>query len=58
MYKWFEVIMVDKHHPVIKADKNINWICEKQHRKRVFRGLTSAGKKMRGLRVGKTKRAK
>ena len=50
--------MVDKYHPVIKADKNINWICEKQHRKRVFRGLTSAGKKMRGLRVGKTKRAK
>lgn len=50
-YKWFEVIMVDKHHPTIKSDKNINWIAEKQHRKRVYRGLTSAGKKSRGLRA-------
>jgi len=49
-YKWFEVIMVDPHHPAIKADKNINWICRGVHRGRVFRGLTSAGKKMRGLR--------
>ncbi|MEM2486836.1 MAG: 50S ribosomal protein L15e, partial [Candidatus Bathyarchaeia archaeon] len=49
-YKWFEVIMVDPHHPAIRADKDINWICEKQHKGRVFRGLTSAGKKVRGLR--------
>ncbi len=48
--KWFEVIMVDPHHPVVKADKDINWICQKQHKRRVFRGLTSAGKKVRGLR--------
>jgi large subunit ribosomal protein L15e len=48
--KWFEVIMVDPSHPVIKADANINWICEKQHHKRVFRSLTSAGKKVRSLR--------
>jgi large subunit ribosomal protein L15e len=48
--KWFEVIMVDPSHPVIKADPNVNWICQKQHRKRVFRSLTSAGKKVRGLR--------
>ncbi|MGQ9539146.1 MAG: 50S ribosomal protein L15e [Candidatus Bathycorpusculaceae bacterium] len=48
--KWFEVIMVDKNHPTIKADKDINWICQKQHKGRVFRGLTSAGKKVRGLR--------
>lgn len=49
-YKWFEVIMVDPNHPAIKADRDINWICQKQHRGRVFRGLTSAGKKVRGLR--------
>ncbi|MEM1563196.1 MAG: 50S ribosomal protein L15e [Candidatus Bathyarchaeia archaeon] len=49
-FKWFEVIMVDPHHPAIKADKDINWICQKQHKGRVFRGLTSAGKKVRGLR--------
>ena len=48
--KWFEVIMVDPSHPVIKKDKDVNWICQKQHKGRVFRGLTSAGKKVRGLR--------
>jgi large subunit ribosomal protein L15e len=48
--KWFEIIMVDPNHPVIKADKDINWICQKQHQGRVFRGLTSAGKKVRSLR--------
>jgi len=48
--KWFEVIMVDPHHPAVKADQNINWISQKQHNKRVFRSLTSAGKKVRGLR--------
>jgi large subunit ribosomal protein L15e len=42
--------MVDPSHPAIKADANINWICEKQHRGRVFRSLTSAGKKVRSLR--------
>lgn len=49
-YKWFEVILVDPSHPVIQADKDINWICEDVHRGRVFRGLTSAGKEVRGLR--------
>jgi large subunit ribosomal protein L15e len=49
-YKWYEIIMVDPHHPVIQSDENINWICENVHQGRVFRGLTSAGKKMRGLR--------
>ena len=48
--KWFEVIMVDPNHPVIKADENINWIGQKQHRRRALRSLTSAGKKVRALR--------
>ena len=48
-HKWFEVILVDKSHPVILADRKINWIAEPQHSGRVFRGLTSAGKKTRGL---------
>jgi large subunit ribosomal protein L15e len=47
--KWFEVILVDTSHPVIKADKDINWIVEKQHRARAHRSLTSAGKNIRGL---------
>jgi len=49
-HKWYEVILVDPAHPAIKADKDVNWICEKVHKRRVFRGLTSAGKKVRGLR--------
>ncbi len=49
-HKWHEVIMVDTAHPVIKADRDVNWICERGHKRRVFRGLTSAGKKVRGLR--------
>lgn len=48
--KWFEVILVDPAHPVIRADSRINWIVKKQQRRRVHRGLTSAGKKGRGLR--------
>jgi large subunit ribosomal protein L15e len=49
-YKWYEVILVDPSHPAIRADK-INWICDPVHKGRVYRGLTSAGKKMRGLRA-------
>ena len=46
---WFEIIFVDPNHPVIKADPNINWICAKKNRSRVYHGKTSAGKKVRGL---------
>ena len=49
-YKWYEVVMVDPSHPAIKSDKDINWICSNKHKNRVFRGLTPAGKKGRGLR--------
>ena len=47
-YKWFEVILVDRDIPDIKADKDLAWITTKKGR--AFRGLTSAGKKGRGLR--------
>jgi large subunit ribosomal protein L15e len=49
IYKYFEVILIDPHHPSIKADKDISWIVEPQHRGRVYRGKTAAGRKMRGL---------
>ena len=49
LHKWYEVIMVDPNHPVIRADKKINWITKKTQHGRVFRGLTSAGKEIRGL---------
>ncbi|NHJ86254.1 MAG: 50S ribosomal protein L15e [Asgard group archaeon] len=48
-YKWFEVILVDPHHPAIIKDKRINWVNNPANKNRVFRGLTSAGKKSRGL---------
>ncbi len=44
---FYEVILVDPHHPSVKADPKINWICS--HRKRAFRGLTSSGKKSRAI---------
>ena len=47
---WFEIILVDPDHPVIKSDKNINWVAAKKNRSRVFHGKTSAGRKGRGLR--------
>ncbi|ODS42788.1 MAG: 50S ribosomal protein L15e [Candidatus Altiarchaeales archaeon IMC4] len=49
-YKWFEVVLVDPAHPAIMTDKDVGWICEKQHTKRALRGLTPAGKDGRGLR--------
>ncbi len=49
-YKYFEVILVDPTHPQIKKDKDLSWITQKQHKGRVYRGLTSAGKSSRGLR--------
>lgn len=44
---WFEVIMVDPESPEIKADEDLNWICNEKNR--VQRGLTPASKKSRGL---------
>lgn len=46
---FFEVIAVDKSRPEIKNDKTINWITRPSNKFRALRGLTSAGKKSRGL---------
>lgn len=48
VYKWYEVILVDSNHPSILKDKKINWIASQV--RRIYRGLTSSGKKSRGLR--------
>ncbi len=48
-HKFYEVILVDPHHPVILSDPKIKWINEVQHTGRVYRGLTSSGKRSRGL---------
>lgn len=47
--KWYEIILVEPTNPVIKSDKNLNWVANPANTRRVFRGLTSAGKKGRGL---------
>jgi large subunit ribosomal protein L15e len=49
-HKWYEIIMVDPAHPVIKNDPKLNWLCQPNQRGRVFRGKTSAGTKGRGQR--------
>lgn len=50
MYKYFEVILVDPFHKAVRRDARLNWICNPVHKHRELRGLTSAGKKYRGLR--------
>lgn len=49
IYYFYEVILVDPEMPEIKNDRTINWITTPANRGRVFRGLTSSGKKSRGL---------
>ncbi|MEM1622805.1 MAG: 50S ribosomal protein L15e [Sulfolobales archaeon] len=49
MYKFYEVIMVDPHHPSILSDPEVNWVANPSQRGRVFRGKTMAGRRMRGL---------
>ncbi len=49
-HKWYETILVDPIHPVIKSDKNLNWICNPSQKGRAFRGKTTAGRKGRGMR--------
>jgi large subunit ribosomal protein L15e len=46
---FFEVICVDPSRPEIKNDKTLKWMVESGNRNRPERGLTSAGKRSRGL---------
>jgi len=52
-YKYFEVVMVDPNHKAIRRDPRINWLVNAVHKHREMRGLTSAGRKGRGLSSGK-----
>ena len=53
--KFYEVILIDPSHPVIKSDHKLNWLSNgSSHRGRAHRGKTSAGKRGRGLfNIGK-----
>jgi large subunit ribosomal protein L15e len=46
-YKYFEVILVSKNQPEVQKDKTLKNVINKDGR--AERGLTSAGKKGRGL---------
>mmetsp|Transcript_28356 Transcript_28356/g.67218 ORF Transcript_28356/g.67218 Transcript_28356/m.67218 type:complete len:205 (+) Transcript_28356:3471-4085(+) len=50
IFKYFEIILVDPNHKNIKRSFRINWICSPKSKHRELRGITSAGKKGRGLR--------
>lgn len=45
---WYEIVLYDRDHPQIKADKRTSWAFKTKGK--VYRGLTSSGKKSRGLR--------
>lgn len=47
---WYEIILIDRDHPVILSSKKSRWVANPTNRGRANRGLTSAGKKTRGLR--------
>jgi len=47
--KWHEIVLVDPNHPAIQNDDDLNWICNPAQTDRVFRGLTGAGQRNRGL---------
>lgn len=46
---FYEVILIDPKRAEIKNDKNTSWINNPANKRRVFRGLTSAAKKSRGM---------
>lgn len=48
-HHYYEVILIDPHHPAIQNDDDLGWVAESSHKDRAGRGLTSAGKKGRGL---------
>lgn len=49
-YSFYEVILVDPSRPEIAQDPVFNWLMRGENKNRAQRGLTSAGKKSRGLR--------
>jgi len=50
MHYFYEVIMVDRNAAEIKSDKELSFITKPANSQRIFRGLTSAASKARGLR--------
>lgn len=49
-HDWFECILMDPKNANVSRDKERKWVASKSQKGRVFRGKSSSGKKMRGLR--------
>ncbi len=48
-HHYYETILLDPNHPVVKNDEDLNWVTNSSQTGRVNRGLTSEGKSTRGL---------
>ena len=51
IHYFYEVIALDRNAPEIKADPQYSWVTRSANHFRALRGLTSAGRKSRGLRT-------
>merc|ERR1711953_1657792 len=51
-YKYFEVIMVGPNHNAIRNNPKLQWVTKGVQKHREMRGLTSAGKRSRGIGKG------
>merc|ERR1711887_321651 len=51
-YKYFEVILVDPNHNGIRNNPKMQWITKGVAKHREMRGLTSQGKRSRGVGKG------
>jgi len=51
-YKYFEVILMDPNHNAIRNNPKHQWITKGVQKHREMRGLTSAGKRSRGVGKG------
>ncbi|XP_032029920.1 large ribosomal subunit protein eL15-like [Hylobates moloch] len=51
-YKFFEVILIDPFDKAIRRNPDTQWITKAVHKHREMHGLTSAGRKSRGLGKG------
>lgn len=55
---FYEVILVDRASASIKSDKQLSFVSKPGNRGRAYRGITSAGRKARGLRNSPAKAPK
>uniref|UniRef100_A0AC34QBG0 Ribosomal protein L15 n=1 Tax=Panagrolaimus sp. JU765 TaxID=591449 RepID=A0AC34QBG0_9BILA len=51
-FMFFEVILIDPFHKVIRRNPDTQWITKASNKHREMRGLTSAGRSSRGLGKG------